>query len=84
MKFSQSDALLFLGINHSERVKTKLDFETKDSMSYEQEKGMSLGNEKDLEVERIQEKEGDNEGKDIRMDQKMFHIQLKIISTSTN
>ena len=30
-------------------------------MSYDKEKGILLGDEKDLEVERIQEKEGENE-----------------------
>ena len=39
-----------------ESVKTRVDFETKDSMSYDQEKGMSLGDEKDLKVERIKKK----------------------------
>ena len=58
MKFSHSDALLFLGNHPIESVKTTMDSQTKDSMSYDQEKGILLGDEKDLEVERIQEKGG--------------------------
>ena len=51
MKFSQSDSLNFLGIHQNESVKTRVDSETKDSMSYDQEKGILLGDKKDLEVE---------------------------------